>query len=49
VNKEKKEIKWILKATFVDFLKSVVDIKFSPKQFGLQLATACLDGIFIII
>jgi WD40 repeat protein len=32
----------------VDFLKSVVDIKFSPKHFGLQLATACLDGHFRI-
>jgi len=44
LSKEKKELKWTLKTTLVDFLKSVVDIKFSPKQFGLQIATACLDG-----
>eukprot|EP01100_Stratorugosa_tubuloviscum_P011009 TRINITY_DN4830_c1_g1_i1.p1 TRINITY_DN4830_c1_g1~~TRINITY_DN4830_c1_g1_i1.p1 ORF type:complete len:310 (-),score=156.25 TRINITY_DN4830_c1_g1_i1:189-1118(-) len=36
---------WISKTKMVDFKDTVNDIKFSPRQFGLKLATSCSDGV----
>src|SRR5690606_3113978 len=35
---------WTVMASLVDSTESVVDIKFSPRHLGLQLATCSLDG-----
>eukprot|EP01012_Entosiphon_sulcatum_P004189 TRINITY_DN11568_c0_g1_i1.p1 TRINITY_DN11568_c0_g1~~TRINITY_DN11568_c0_g1_i1.p1 ORF type:complete len:351 (+),score=63.24 TRINITY_DN11568_c0_g1_i1:27-1055(+) len=39
---ERKE--WTLLATLVDHRDQVTDIAFSPRNFGLRIATACKDG-----
>ncbi|EGG18301.1 Sec13-like protein [Cavenderia fasciculata] len=44
---EKGQKKWNLKATLVDSRDSVTDIKFSPKSFGLRLATSSCDGLVL--
>lgn len=36
---------WVKRATFIDSRTSVTDVKFAPKQLGLQLATASADGV----
>lgn len=36
---------WIRRTNLVDSRTSVMDVKFAPKQQGLQLATCSADGV----
>lgn len=36
---------WIKRTSLVDSRTSVTDVKFAPKQLGLQLATCSADGM----
>ncbi|CAG0879897.1 unnamed protein product [Cyprideis torosa] len=40
-----KKKQWLLRASLVDSRSSLTDVKFSPKELGLQLATCSSDGV----
>jgi nucleoporin SEH1 len=42
--RDKPATEWRPVCTLVDHRAEVVDVAFGPRQFGLRLATACLDG-----
>eukprot|EP00922_Rhytidocystis_sp_ex-Travisia-forbesii_P004743 GHVS01006971.1.p1 GENE.GHVS01006971.1~~GHVS01006971.1.p1 ORF type:complete len:143 (+),score=11.90 GHVS01006971.1:451-879(+) len=38
------EVSWVNRCKIRDFKRGVTDLRFSPKQYGLYLATGCEDG-----